>query len=147
MRQGLETKPYREAHADLFQPHPLWCSALNGNWKTLELLGTCGQACVHLHDGRILFIGGYHEVAPGVAEVFLFPSIWIDKYPVAYVAEVKFWLESLKTRYRRLQCWGEDTDRSYLWLTRLGFTLEGKLRYYTVDGDMLIWGMGNGRGD
>lgn len=138
---GLETKPYREAHADLFQPHPVWSSQFEQAKPMLELLGKCDQACVHLHQGRILFIGGYHECAPGVAEVFLYPSVHIEKNKKTYLAEVKFWLAHLKTKYRRLQCWGENTDASYLWLTHLGFTCEGKLRYYTVEGDMLIWGM------
>ncbi|MBX9937657.1 MAG: hypothetical protein K2Y32_00305 [Candidatus Obscuribacterales bacterium] len=146
--KGLVTVPFREAHSDLFEPHPDWCSSWKGNLNMLEILGKMAQACVILHDGRILFIGAYCEVAPGVCEVSLFPSTWIDKYPKSYVKEVKYWINSLKAKYRRLQCWGEDTDRSYLWLQRLGFTLEGKLRYYTVEGDMLIWGMeGDGRSD
>ena len=135
------TKPFRESHADLFESVPFFADHFNQSLPLLILLGKSDQCAVHMLDGRILFIGGYAVAAPGVAELFLFPSIYAAQYPKTFYKQAKWWVNHLKMQFRRVQCWGEDTELSKRWLTRLGFVLEGTLRNYSTAGNSTIWGI------
>ncbi len=142
MKSEVITKPFRESHADIFAPADDYAADFRATMPQLILLGKHDQCGVHMLDGRILYIGGWCESAPGVAEVFIFPSIYARQFPKSFYEHVKWWVHYLKHSYRRVQTWGEDTELSRRWLSALGFQLEGTLSNYTVEGkSMLIWGI------
>lgn len=137
----LVSRPFREAHFDLFEASDAEREKVKQSLNFLCMLGKQNLCAIYMLDGRIVFIGGCTESLSGVAEIFIYPSKYATKYPKTYFKEAKWWVDHLKTQYRRLQCWGENTEVSRRWLKHLGFTLEGELLSYTVDGDsMLIWG-------
>lgn len=142
----IRCKPFREDHVDLFQCQDEHLSAFQGAMPLLIKLGQLDQCGVHIVDGRILFIGGWYEAAPGVAELYIYPSIYTREYARLFYLEAKFWVKHLKAQYRRVQCWGEDTPLSRRWLSKIGFTLEGVLPDYCGPGvNMLVWGKTDGK--
>lgn len=138
---NIITKPFREGHADIFECAVLFESEFRSAMPLLIQLGKADQCGSHIIDGKILYVGGWIHVAPGVAELFIYPSVYAKLYPKTFLEHARWWVQNLKQSYRRLQCWGEDTDLSKRWLKRLGFSLEGTLAKYTESGSMTIWGL------
>jgi hypothetical protein len=135
------TKPFNLGHADIFECHPEYQEHFRSQLEWLARLGSIDQCGSHIVDGRILYIGGFYETAPGVAEMFIFPSTYIYQYQKTFLKDSRWWVNHLMQQYRRVQCWGEDSELSRRWLTALGFVVEGELRSYTVSGStMLVWG-------
>lgn len=133
---------FREAHADLFEPLPHEAEKFRSWIPNLHKLGLLDQAGIHTVDGRILFVSAFYEIAPGVAEGLIFPSVLIHKHKKDFLREAKWFCSHVKSQYRRFQCYGDDTEVSRRWLKALGFKLEGELKSYTMDGSsILIWGM------
>jgi len=142
MRAPIVAKPFRESHADLFESSGDYERQFKASIPMLAQLGAIDQCSTHIVDGRILVIAGYMEIAPGVAELFIYPSKYAREYRRDFYSEVKFCVQHLKALFRRVQCAGEETELSRRWLTKLGFVYEGTLRSYTVDGsNMTIWGI------
>lgn len=138
----LNSRPFREAYSDLFESIPEYEKEVAGKIGLFTQLGKTGQCGIHVIDGRILFISGYFEVAPGVIEGFIYPSKYIFQYRKTFYREVKWWVQTLKVQCRRFQCWGEDTELSRRWLEALGFRCEGVLQSFTSDGSSwLVWGL------
>ena len=136
------TKPFRPGHADIFECAPDDLEQFRAMLPVMCRLGAVDQCGSHIVEGRILYVGGWYDVAPGVAEMFMFPSIYTKQYIREYITEGKWWVQHLKSRYRRVQCFGEDTDVSKRWLKKLGFVHEGTFQQYTMDGrSMLMWGL------
>lgn len=135
------SKPFREAHADFFEAVPDVQQGLTNALPHMAQLGQLHQCDSFILDGKILFVGGYVDLGGGVAEAFIYPSAHAHRHPISFFKEAKWWVNELRTRFRRVQCWGEDTAVSRRWLKHLGFRLEGKLLSFTVEGKaMLIWG-------
>lgn len=141
MRTRVIEKPFRGAHADIFEVEP-GHESYRERIKLMELLAAQDICHTFMLDGRVLFIAGMIHVAPGVGELFIYPSVYAKRFPKEFYQMAKWWIEKLKEDHHRLQCWGEDTDLSRRWLSRLGFKLEGELLSFTVDGkSMLVWGI------
>jgi hypothetical protein len=142
MTKDVMIRPFREGHADIFECDPADRAEFFAALPLLCHLGKFDQCGSHIVDGRILYVGGWNETSPGVAEMFIYPSIYTKQYVKTYFREARWWVSYLKSKYRRVQCWGVDTEVSRRWLSRLGFKLEGVLPGYTSDGSsMLIWGL------
>jgi hypothetical protein len=138
------SKPFQVGHLDLFACHPAHKERCYESANYMEQLGQIGQCASQIVDGRILYIGAYFHVAPGVVEVFLIPSVYISRYAKSFYRQVKWWLMYLlgQPGVKRLQTWGEDTDQSRNWLSRLGFQQEGLLYCYGPKGESVtIWGL------
>lgn len=135
------TKPFRECHVDLFESAPFYAAHFEALLPLLIELGKLDQCGIHILDGRILYIGGWSVAAQGVAELFIFPSVYALEHKKSFFKHAKWWVDYLKRDYRRLQCWGEDSELSKRWLSRLGFECEGTLKDYVREGvSMTIWG-------
>lgn len=138
-------KPFREAHADVFMCDPAYEELFRKNLAWYALLGANGTCNILIDDGRIICIGGWTEVAPGVCEMFVYPSVYAKsswKYQKMFYRETKWWIDYLKQTYRRLQCWGEDTPVSDRWLKHLGFEHEGTCKKFHENGSNLsVWGL------
>ena len=136
-------KLFRESHIDLFECSEKYRGQARDAAKWMDALGQEGQCGTHMIDGRILFIGSWFMVAPGVAEVCLLPSIYVPQYRKSFYAEVKWWITNLLSRddVKRIQSWGEETLKSDRWLKSLGFEREGLLYCYGPAGENVsIWG-------
>lgn len=137
----LVSKPFRESHADIFDCQDGHKDLFLGALPLLVKLGELDQCATYMVDGRILFIGGWYEAAPGVVELFIYPSVFTHLYARIFYTEAKWWVQNLSRQHRRVQCWGEDSDLSRRWLSHLGFDLEGVLKDYCGPGvNMLVWG-------
>ena len=137
----LICKPFRENHADIFECQPAFLQQFKISMPLLVSLGQIDQCGSHMIDGRILYVGGWYEAAPGVAEMYIYPSVYTQQYAKTFFKEARWWVQHLKRQYRRVQCWGEDTELSRRWLKRIGFELEGVLNGFCENGSaMLVWG-------
>lgn len=139
----ITTKPFRESHLDIFKVVPAHQPACIAGAAQMTALGQINQFGSHLLDGRILYISGYMWVVPGVVEVYMHPSIYVQENVRIFWEHVKWWLVHVQriTGARRIQTWGDDTPESDRWLKHLGFTQEAVLHSYRRDGNMSIWGI------
>ena len=100
---------------------------------------TCISVC---YKGAILFLVGYYEVEPGVAQVFVIPDRRITEHPLAFVRAVKHWRQWLEKREwcRRIQTSSLPTKLIDHWMRKIGFVCEAKLVSYTESGqDYNLW--------
>lgn len=144
MTTEVLTRPFYVAHLDLFACAPDYQQQCDESVQWMANLGLLDQCGSQLLDNRILYISAYFSVAPGVLEVFVLPSLYVPRYPKAFFSHVKWWLGFLLAQpgVHRLQTWGQDTEQSRRWLSRLGFQQEGLLYCYGKDRqNTLIWGM------
>lgn len=95
-----------------------------------------------MYKEHILFIVGYYEVEPGVAQVFVIPSKLIFKHPLPFIKMVRHWRVWLEeTQWcRRIQTVSLPTKLIDKWMTKLGFACEAKLIGYTEGRDYNLWG-------
>ena len=101
------------------------------------------QTLVDNAGAPVAVFGGV-QVSPGVLEVFILPSKEQENLAFGFAkAARKSVVDCLKS-YRRVQALSMDDDFHSRWLSWLGFTLEGRLHAYGMNGeDLLMWGMWN----
>ncbi len=92
----------------------------------IAALASYGTGVTFLYNDVILGIIGYLEMWPGVFEVWAFPSIYVDQYPVVYLRKVKRYLQALEKSHniRRLQTVAFADEIHNGWMAFLGFECE-----------------------
>lgn len=91
-------------------------------------------------NGQILVCFGYIHIVPGVVEVWLFPSVYVQKYPLTLVTEVIGYLESTAKvlNWHRVQTVTQDNAQHRKWMKTLGFVEEGLMKYYLNKQDYVM---------
>lgn len=138
----LIIKPFREAHLDIFDVVESHREQTRRCAEQLTYLGKIFQFASHIIDGRIIFIGGYYIVSPGVIEIFMHPSVYFKRYKYSSFKYINWWLTYMAAEHqvRRIQTWGECTPEQEFLLERLGFVKEGVLNSYLENSfPVCIW--------
>lgn len=93
------------------------------------------QAATFLHDGRILFAAGFHELWPGVLEVWMIPGECIKTAPMLFGRLIKKYVDNIARDFKahRIQTTSHDDPFHERWMGFLGFQKEGVLRNFTHD--------------
>ncbi|MDE2101823.1 MAG: hypothetical protein KGL39_31545 [Patescibacteria group bacterium] len=88
-----------------------------------------------------LYIGGYFEISPGVAQVFFVLDKRSLEHPLVLVRSIARWRKWLESRpwCHRIETHSLPLDHIRRWMTKLGFVYEGKLNQYTGQGDYELW--------
>lgn len=91
-------------------------------------------------DGRILCCCGYIQLLPGVAEVWLFPSIYFRDHSVTVVREIDGYLAALAETFHwhRIQTVTQNIEQHRKWMKVLGFDEEGVLKKYHRKQDYIM---------
>lgn len=128
-------------HLDLMEIRPL---ELHG---VFELADACDrmarvakasiQAVTFLFDGRVLCCAGFHELWPGVLEVWMIPSIYVKRLPISFPRMIRRYLDNIFEDFgaHRVQTTSHDDPFHARWMEWLGFkneTPEG-MRKFTYD--------------
>ena len=116
--------------------------ACEGMAASLEWLERSGNGKTLLTpDGKtILGVLGVVPMTPGVCEVFVIPSKEQEHFAKLFASEVRKELKALRPNFRRIQAVARPEQFYSRWLSWLGFSPEGVLRKYGIDGkDMLMW--------
>lgn len=90
----------------------------------------------------VLAILGYYQPWGGVADVYVLPSIYIHRYAKSFMKYVIAYIDRLSNDLglHRIQTTSVANGQTDSWMRRLGFTCEGTLVKYTVDGqDYRMW--------
>lgn len=84
------------------------------------------QAATFLYDGRVLFCAGFHQLWPGVLEVWMIPSVYIRKVPISFGRTIKRYIDRLAEDFKahRLQTTSYDDPFHAKWMAFLGFENE-----------------------
>lgn len=135
-------------HWDLFESRGIEQKLFDldpGAKHKITCLAKYGVGGTLMHDGRILAFIGYIEIAPGVLEVWSFPSKYVDKYPIIYLKNCKEWVERIEhttPNLHRLHLVTKTDAVHVRWAQFLGFTCEsGAIKHYFADkSDAQIWG-------
>lgn len=98
------------------------------------------DALTLMYDGRILCCFGYIQILPGVAEVWLLPSVYMSTNAVALVREVNGYLESTAEifNWHRIQTITQNVGQHRRWMKVLGFIEEGCLKNYHEKKDYIM---------
>lgn len=104
----------------------------------LPLPGADGMTLVC--DGQILCCFGYITLIPGVAEVWLFPSVYVRSHSIAFVREVNGFIESTAKvlNWHRVQTLTQDLPEHRKWMKILGFAEEGVMKKYHEKKDYIM---------
>jgi hypothetical protein len=107
-------------------------------WDTL-LAGT--GALTLFQEEEIIAILTWREVASGVCEISLLPSVRIDDCRVSAARIIRAAVRANTAKYRRVQATTLDSDLYRRSMRFLGMAEEGRMVKYMPDGsDLLIWG-------
>lgn len=101
------------------------------------------KSCVTIfYKGEPLFIAGYFESSPGVAQVFVIPDRRIFEYPKAFVRSVVRWRAWVESRpwcetLETLSIGAKLIDR---WMEGIGFScVEDRKGYTGAEQDYKLW--------
>lgn len=85
-----------------------------------------------LVDGRVFLSMGFFQIIPGEAEVWLFPSIYVEKQPLLFIKEVKSYLDILSKMFswQRVRTVTRIDPQHRKWMHLLGFVEEGIIDNY-----------------
>lgn len=91
-------------------------------------------------DEKLIACFGFFLVLPGIAQVWLLPSIYLDEYPVTFVRVVKRYIEQTADIFgwHRVQTITEVNDQHRRWMKVLGFVEEGIMRQYLDKRDYVM---------
>jgi len=137
----LEFTTFKRGHLDFFEVADAYEGLPEIYADMLDQLGQVAQAGTNMSDGEIVYIAGYYERLAGNWEVVIIPSKHLPKYAKSIIKVVRLGLHAIKMRTgaRRLQTYGEPTEKQDRWLKCLGFTCDGLLPMYDIDGDKKLW--------
>lgn len=110
--------------------------------KALALVDISTAATIS-YNGCVLAIMGYYQLWPGVLEVWVLPSKYVQNHAVPYLRTVRRYIEGLSKLpgVHRLQTSAVDDSLHEGWMRFLGFQCEGLLRSYSSNKvDYAMWG-------
>lgn len=134
--------PFRPAHADLMEIREFEREILAQRAETLVAIAEQGYCGTMMYDGRALGIIGAVKMWKGVFEIFIIPTVYVEKYPLAFVRTVKGLLDSFQeshdvVRFQTESLADELHDR---WMKYIGFKCEGTLEKFSSTGlDCRMW--------
>lgn len=93
-------------------------------------------------DGRIICCGGIVPYANGNSDIWLIPSIHVDKVKFNFVRELRGWLFGMRESLalNRMQSFCIEDELHTRWMRFLGFEKEGVMRKYNNGLDYGVWG-------
>ena len=120
---------FEPAHLDVIEMRDIEREELDN--PRIESLATNSGVChTHMIQGRILCIAGYVEIWAGVREVYVIPSVYVKRYPVAFQRAVKETLFAWEKDIHRMQTASLDNVETARWMQSLGFVSEGLLEKF-----------------
>lgn len=130
-------------HLNLLELQPEYLPVLNMDgvrFVLKQLPLKYADALTLMDDGQILACFGYVQVLPGVAEVWLLPSVYVNGNAIALVREVDGYLKSTAEimGWHRIQTVTQDIDQHRKWMKVLGFEEEGVLKKYYQQKDYIM---------
>lgn len=124
------------------QPHE---QEMLDNGRFLSTVTASGNDCrACFYDGKLLGIGGYLTLWPGVLEIFVVPSVYVFEYPIVVYKTIFKSCLLLKSmpNIHRLQTGVLDDPRRVKFMKQLGFVEEGRMNQYTKSKEdylMMAW--------
>jgi hypothetical protein len=107
-----------------------------------ETLVRLGAKSLVAGDGTVLGVIGVAPTLPGVCEVFILASEDQTRFPISFARCVHKEVSKLCSKYRRIQAVTANDSFHRRWITWLGFSEEGILRKYGLQGqDMVMWSL------
>jgi RimJ/RimL family protein N-acetyltransferase len=127
---------FKPEHLEVADIRPLESNGILNLPETqtrLEKLSQIGDATTLIYDGRIIGFTGFLEIWPGVAEIWLIPTIYIQTASLTVARLLKNYVKVLAKTFKlhRLQTVAPDDELHNRWMSWLGFQEEGLLRQYS----------------
>ena len=128
-KEHLEVMDLRQHEADLLRDTDYAAS--------LE----SGVNCTGLVDGRIICCGGVMVLHGGTANIWLLPSVHIDKATKTFVKGLREWLFTVREELGlyRMQSACVDDELHNRWMRSLGFKIEGVLNKFFDGNDYVMY--------
>ena len=144
MRSEFKRILFKVEHLEIMDMRSIEQETILGNEKIMQLLKTqnnCLDAITLVYDGRIIACMGFVETFPGIADVWLIPSIHIRKIPKMFLIEIKQYLNAIMQalNFHRLQTVGRTDVFHVKWMEYIGFKCEGTLKNFYKNQDYLLW--------
>ena len=110
----------------------------------IRALAQYGSSGVLMHEGMILAVFGYVELWPGAYEVWAFPSVHVETYPMIYLRTMKRYIRMLEKSHKphRLQTSSMKDELHDRWMRFLGFeceTPDGMKNYSVLKQTFNLW--------
>lgn len=126
MSNYAEVVIFKIEHMELMELRRHEKETLQSQAQRLHALAQAGTCGTLVYDGRILGVMGYMELFPEVFEVFIIPTIWVQKYRIAFVKTIRNYLDILSNTHpvKRIQTSSLADDLHSRWMSFCGFSLE-----------------------
>lgn len=108
--------------------------------QALQAMQGNTDAVTLIYNGRIIACLGFFMLLPGVAEVWLIPSVWVPTVPKLFIQEIRRYLEVTgKTlNWTRAQTVTRHDDFHRRWMKAIGFEEEGLMKKYHMGSDYIL---------
>lgn len=92
-------------------------------------------------DGRVIAVMGFHELWPGVCELWVIPSKYLSEYALSFARTIRRAINTgILDNFHRVQIQAKDDELHNRWLKFLHFEKEGTLKKYdTLKNNYNIW--------
>lgn len=138
--------PFSIEHLAVMDVVPIYTETILGLENVrfvLKHMPGSGESVSVICDGKIIACMGYTVLLPGVAEVWMIPSIYVKEYSMYIVRMIKRYLlvQADTFKWHRIQTVTPCDHFSRRWMEALGFEEEGIMRKYFRDQDYVISAM------
>lgn len=134
--------PFHVEHIKLMDLRQLEIEDVLSIGSVQSALAVAGEreAVTLIHKGRIIACMGFFMILPGVAEVWLIPSVWVPTVPKLFIQEVRRYLEVTAevVSWHRCQTVTRCDNFHRRWMKAIGFEEEGVLRNYSNGQDFIM---------
>ncbi len=134
------TVKFKKEHLEVMdlRPHEENLIKATGHLEALEE----GVNVTVMVDGRVICCGGVIELHPGCANIWLIPSIHIEKATKTFVKGLREWLWSVREdmSLERMQSVCLDDELHNRWMSFLGFKKEGVMEKFCMGKDYVMFG-------
>lgn len=145
MMSNIRQIPFKKEHIELVDIRDRENNIVQSNPNLEQRLAALEQfhsAMTLVYKGVVLGIVGYIPIAPGICEVWLIPSRYVNKYSLAFARLLRYYRDEVMPKFlwHRLQLVAPDDELHRRWAEFLGFEREGILRQWGYDKtDHVMW--------
>lgn len=134
---GLDILTFHPAHAEVAEltdhEEKIFKRMPDAYAKLQELSSRSTEAVTIMLEGRIIFMGGFIKMWPGVCEAWMIPTKHFAKHKgIAFKGILHFieiFADSMKIHRMQAICFGDELHSNFL--DHLGFKFEGTLKNYS----------------
>lgn len=134
--------PFKKEHLEVMEIRPHEKALITSNAGLLDAFQAGSIAFTGIVDGRVICCGGVSPFLMGNAEIWLIPSVYVERDPMIFARNLRKHLFNIRRdlALSRMQTSCIDDELHNRWMEFLGFTKEGHMKKFYNGVNYNLWG-------